>query len=54
MESLCPTDMDAAAIGLRRELLVGKLDKVFDEAPKTGWIVANRKKEWKLIDPFEK
>jgi len=37
-----------------RESAVGRLDKALDEAPKAGWIVADMKKDWKVIYPFQK
>jgi hypothetical protein len=30
------------------------LEKALDEAPKRGWVVADMKKDWKVIYPFEK
>jgi hypothetical protein len=33
---------------------IGKLDKALDAAPKAGWTVADMKKDWKVIYPFQK
>jgi phosphoglycolate phosphatase-like HAD superfamily hydrolase len=33
---------------------IGKLDKGLDEAAAKGWTVADMKKDWKVIHPFEK
>ena len=37
-----------------RESSIGRLKKALDEAPKSGWIVTDMKKEWKVIYPFQK
>ncbi|MBN2293901.1 MAG: haloacid dehalogenase-like hydrolase [Pirellulales bacterium] len=37
-----------------RDSHVGRLDKALDEAKRRGWSVADMKKDWKVIYPFEK
>jgi phosphoglycolate phosphatase-like HAD superfamily hydrolase len=37
-----------------RESAVGRLDKALDQAPKSGWVVVDMKKDWKVIYPFQK
>lgn len=37
-----------------RDTHIGKLDKGLDEAAQRGWIVADMKKDWKVVFPFEK
>jgi phosphoglycolate phosphatase-like HAD superfamily hydrolase len=37
-----------------RDSHIGKLNKALDEAPKSGWVVTDMKKEWKVIYPFQK
>lgn len=32
---------------------VGRLSKVLDEAPGRGWVIADMKKDWKVIYPFD-
>ncbi|MFO0810644.1 MAG: HAD family hydrolase [Gemmataceae bacterium] len=36
-----------------RNSLVGRLDRALDEAPKRGWVLADMKKDWKRIFPFD-
>ena len=33
---------------------VGRLARALDEAPKRGWVVADMKKDWRVIYPFQK
>jgi hypothetical protein len=37
-----------------RDSHIGRLAKALDEAPKWGWVVADMKRDWKVIYPFEK
>jgi hypothetical protein len=37
-----------------RQSPIGRLDHALDAAPKKGWAVRDMKKDWKVIDPFEK
>lgn len=37
-----------------RQSSVGKLDNALDEAQAKGWTVADMKRDWNLIFPFEK
>jgi hypothetical protein len=37
-----------------RQSKVGKLDKALDEATAKGWAVADMKRDWKTVFPFEK
>jgi hypothetical protein len=37
-----------------RDTHFGKLVKALEEAPKRGWVVADMKKDWKVIFPFQK
>jgi hypothetical protein len=37
-----------------RESHVGRLAKALDEAPGRGWVIADMKRDWKVIYPFEK
>jgi phosphoglycolate phosphatase-like HAD superfamily hydrolase len=37
-----------------RESRVGRLDKAFDAAGKSSWVVVDMKRDWKVIYPFEK
>ena len=32
---------------------VGRLSKVLDEAPRRGWVIADMKRDWNLIYPFD-
>ena len=36
-----------------RDSHVGRLDKALDKARKDGWTVADMKRDWKVIYPFE-
>ena len=42
-----------ARVGLRPQVLVGRLDKAWDEAVRRGWTVTNMKTEWKRVFAFE-
>jgi hypothetical protein len=37
-----------------RQSKIGKLDKAWDEAVKSGWLVVDMKQDWKTIFAFEK
>jgi hypothetical protein len=37
-----------------RKSPIGRLDKALDEAPKRGWVMADMKRDWKVIYPFQK
>lgn len=36
-----------------RQSPVGKLDKALDEAPRRGWLVADMKRDWRRVYPFQ-
>jgi len=37
-----------------RESHIGNLDRALDKAARTGWVVTDMKKEWKVIYSFQK
>lgn len=37
-----------------RESLVGRLEKALDQARAEGWVIADMKRDWKVVFPFEK
>jgi hypothetical protein len=37
-----------------RQSKIGKLDKALDEATAKGWTVADMKRDWKTVFPFER
>ncbi|HVJ17273.1 MAG TPA: hypothetical protein VM686_17710, partial [Polyangiaceae bacterium] len=37
-----------------RDAHVGRLSRALDEASKRGWVVADMKKDWAVVFPFQK
>ena len=36
-----------------RDSAVGRLDKALDEAAERGWVLADMKRDWRVVFPYE-